>query len=185
MEQSMITLPPINGFDGFDALIQTWLFFGLLNEILGTLFTPSQFVRTINSQDRPSQVVDTSDLLPVLDVWVKAVQQPGRTKVQKQAQFKHITACLQLTNDVFRGLECNDQLLPNRLIKHSIVSVAEVLFDAAYQAFQSRELPKVPIHWVRFYQDAETSLQLSRHGFCPSEIKRISTHSRLFKPIIV
>ncbi|KAI4196654.1 MAG: hypothetical protein LQ350_006407 [Teloschistes chrysophthalmus] len=180
IDESKISLPPVNGFDGFNALIQTWLFFGLLNEILGTLFKPSQYVRTLTSLDKPTQIVDTSELVPVLHAWVKTVQQSEHTEIQKQTHFEHIAACRQLTRDVLDDLRVNSkfisQLTSNRLLRLSIASVAEVLVYAVKKAYGNQRSSKLPYGWSRFYRDTETSLQLKRLGLCPSEIQRIGNN---------
>ncbi|KAL9576633.1 MAG: hypothetical protein Q9212_006939 [Teloschistes hypoglaucus] len=163
-----VTMPPVSEFQ---ALIQTWLFFGLLNEILGTLFTPSRYVRTMKSRNKPSRIVDTSDLLLAFHAWVKDVQQSEHTEIQKRTQYEHIAACLQLTRDVMEVISCNSQLMPNRLIRLSVVSVAELLVDAAERAYGTNT--STNLHWVTIYRDPATFSQMRKHGFCPTEIKRI------------
>ncbi|KAL8687285.1 MAG: hypothetical protein Q9218_006499 [Villophora microphyllina] len=171
-DPKLITLP----IDELEALMQIWLFFGLLTEVLGNLFTSSEFVRTTTTADEPSRVVDTSGLLSILDIWVKTVQQSEHVETEKRAQYEHIAACLKLTADVWNAVRIQTHPTFNRSIRQSIVSVAEVLAHATNQAYDITNFikdNKCPAYWRLFYEDAETSLVLGKNGFCLSEIRRV------------
>ncbi|KAL8723901.1 MAG: hypothetical protein Q9181_007091 [Wetmoreana brouardii] len=170
-DPSLILLPVVE----LEDLIQTWLFFGLLREVLGDSCKSSQFVQMTTATESP-RIVNTSGLLPEIKAWVTDVQQSSCTKFEKQAQYDHIAECLQLTATVLHAVQHELQPKFNRTIRMSIASVAQLLGNATNVAYNITDLireNKCPETWRLFYDDPEVSLQLRRNGFCPSEIKRI------------
>ena len=75
-----------------EPLLQTWLFFGLLHEILGNLYRPEDFIRDTEGADCHCKVINTSTLVGLLDQWVVQIQ----SKTIERPSYDHIAECLRL-----------------------------------------------------------------------------------------
>lgn len=53
--------------DRLESFLQTWLFFGLLQEVFGTLYQHEDFIRSCEGNARPFQALTTAKLPPLLD----------------------------------------------------------------------------------------------------------------------
>ncbi|KAL8672066.1 MAG: hypothetical protein Q9168_003461 [Polycauliona sp. 1 TL-2023] len=159
-----IILTPLPELESF---IQTWLFFGLLNEVLGDVSIQSDWVCWTSSPDSPRWVVTTAKLVPVLNHWVNIAG--SSAAVGKRAQYYHIAECLELSRDVLEVINYETRPDFNRQIRLSIASVAELVDNVANLAFGKT----CPRSWCSFYKDDETIAQFRDHGYCPSEIRRI------------
>lgn len=158
-----------------ESFIQTWLFFGLLKEVLGDMSVHSHWVgRTSSSTNDPQWVVTTSKLVPVLNDWVNSIR--SSEAAGKQAQYDHIAECLRMTWAVLQTIRYETRPDFNRQIRVSIASVAELLGDNANLAFGITDFMrdnKCPNTWQLLYDDIETVAQFKCQGYCPSEVHRI------------
>ena len=74
-----------------EAFFQTWLFFGLLGEIFGKLFNPSDFMCIVETETGPERLLSTSKLLTLTDTWIKKVKSAAH---DQQTRYQHIANCL-------------------------------------------------------------------------------------------
>ncbi|KAL8727566.1 MAG: hypothetical protein Q9166_005972 [cf. Caloplaca sp. 2 TL-2023] len=157
-----------------EAFIQTWLFFGLLTEILGDMFIFSEFITPVPLPNGPQRVVNTSTLLPTINDWMSRIKSSkGNDKV---VQYDHIAECLQKTSKVLQATRYAIRPDFNRQIRVSIASVAELLCNAANLAYDITDFEqhnKCPATWVLLCNDDETTAQMKYRGYCPWEIHGI------------
>ena len=142
-----------------DAFYQTWLFFGLLQEVLGKSYRHDDFVRTVQKQSGEVKLVTTSKLLPLLKQWVEKIQDEFRIS-KDRSLYKHFGECLQRASQVLRvaspGFSIN--------IRFSIAATCEVLANAMNEAFLIEDLVtegRCPGVWLEF---DHTDFELSRMG---------------------
>ena len=144
-----------------ESLFQAWLFFGLINEILGDLCTADDFVRT--AADGNSEVT-TSQLPTILDRWVQRVQQ-GDLKLS----YDHVADCLCLMHDVLRV--AGSTFDPNLLF--SLISVGELFEYAANKAFLIEDFAKdnrCPVTWHSLLEEPRWPSSMQEYGWCPSQL---------------
>ncbi|MCJ1396719.1 hypothetical protein MMC18_009611 [Xylographa bjoerkii] len=110
--------------DELASFFQTWLFFGLIHEILGDLCALDDFVQLSNSTT--DIVVSTSRLVGFIETWVINVANGGRFPT-----YEHIAECLRL---VFVTLRAAGPMFDQRL-KMSIVSTGKIFAYAANKAY--------------------------------------------------
>ena len=161
-----------------EAFVQTWLFFGLLKEILGDRCSTSQFISISDSPSpAPPRRLNTNLLGLMVKDWLNHVVSSDKSKDEKQAQYDHIAECLQLTLRVLNALRYSWRPDLNRQMIASIASVAELLEAATNQAYGIENFAsqnKCPGTWAHFLRDDPRSTELmKRHGYCPSEVHRI------------
>ena len=145
-----------------ESFFQAWLFFGLINEILGDLCTADDFVRT--AADGGSKVITTSQLPTILDRWVQRVQQ-GDLK----PSYDHVAECLRLVHDVLRV--AGPVFDPN--LKFSLVSLGELFEYAANKAFLIEDFAKYnkcPGTWPTLLDEPTRASSMQEHGWCPSQL---------------
>lgn len=145
-----------------ESFFQTWLFFGLIHEMLGDLCNPDDFIVTSNSLT--DKVVSTSKLVAVVETWVRQVEEG-----QIITTYEHVAECLQLAYATLRaaGPPFDHQ------IKLSIASTGEVLVYAANKAFHIEDMTKdnkCPTSWRMLIDDAPWTDVMRVAGWCPSQI---------------
>ena len=162
-----------------ESVVQTWLFFGLLNEVLGNLFKPSDYVRSVSASNAPGcydEVLDTSKLVPTVTLWMQHVQEAANTTEESRRQHEHIAECLWLVETHLGAGSRFQRPGFNPLIRSSIASVGELLSEATDYVFaienddQGNLCPRV---WRLIYDTPEDTGQMLRGGYCRSEIDRI------------
>ncbi|KAL8709532.1 MAG: hypothetical protein Q9220_005774 [cf. Caloplaca sp. 1 TL-2023] len=160
-----------------EAFVQTWLFFGLLKEILHDMCTASQFISTVTSPPASRRRLDTTSLLSVVQNWVNRVQSSDDSNDEKQAQYDHIAECLQLTIRTLIAIQHSPRPDFNRLILGSIASVGELFTAATNWAYNIRDhnaQNRCPGTWAFVYHNDPKSAELMKqHGYCPSDAVRI------------
>lgn len=109
-----------------EAFFQTWLFFGLIHEVLGQLCSRDDFVR--DSEDGTSKLITTSKLLGIIDVWVEQVHS-GELK----PSYDHIAQCLNLVFATLRGAGPAF----DSIIMFSLASIAELLEVRRFRQMKS------------------------------------------------
>ena len=144
-----------------EDLFQTWLFFGLIHEIVGDLCTKDSFIRTLEDN---TVIVSTSGLLDVVDQWVESVKR-GSSPVT----YDHIAQCLHRLSATLRGAGPNF----DQNIKLSIASIGELFEFAANEAFGIEKLTvenKCPASWRGSIADDYWVGLMQQSGWCPSQI---------------
>ena len=147
----------------FEAFCQTWLFFGMINEFLGNICTPADFLRP--GVDGTSSILSTSQLPALVERWVASVQD-GSLSIT----YEHVAKCLRLTHTTLKATGPDFDLS----VKFCIASVGELFEYAANRAFEIGNLVlenACPTSWrVPFGGATHFERLLERSGWCPSQI---------------
>ena len=154
----------------FEAFCQTWLFFGLINELLGNICKPVDFVQP--GRDGDGKIISTSRLLGLIEQWMASVQNGSSTMT-----YEHVAKCLRLTHATLlaAGPEFDSS------VKFCIASVGELFAQAANQAFDIGNLVlhnKCPATWGPQFGKTVWNERMESLGWCPSQIE-ITTRSTL------
>ena len=158
-----------------EPFLQNWLFFGLLNEVLGDLYRHEDFVTTLLDGEIEKTIVTTADLLSRLEEWEANIT---RDKVSLMAVYEHIAKCLTLAH------ACLKIAYPafNNDLKFHLASVAETLGYAASKACDvawsdSPRRSLMPVSWGdATSEDFRKSLLLERSNCCPSQMQMLFQH---------
>ena len=129
----------------FEAFCQTWLFFGLINELLGNICKSADFVRLDKAGD--NRVISTSQLAGLVEQWVKSIEDGSYA-----ITYEHAAKCLRLTFDTLRAAGPEFDLR----IKLCIASVAELFTYATNKAFGIVNFVsdnKCPSTWRKLFDD--------------------------------
>ena len=148
--------------DELESFFQTWLFFGLLHEILGDLHSPQDFIRA--SQEAPDKVISTSKLISITEAWVSRV-----INGDLATTYEHLAECLRVTYATLRAVNpAFDQR-----IKVSIASTGELLTFAVNKAFHIENMArdnKCPASWLSLIDEVPWTEIMRAAGWCPSQI---------------
>ena len=129
-----------------ESFFQTWLFFGLVHEMLADLCSPQDFIRA--SQEAPNKVMSTSSLISITETWISKVINGDIV-----ATYDHLAECLRVT---FAALRAVNSAFDQR-IKLSIASIGEVLEYAVNKAFHIENIVKdnkYPASWRTLIDEA-------------------------------
>ncbi|KAL8807650.1 MAG: hypothetical protein Q9200_004599 [Gallowayella weberi] len=169
-----------------EAFLQTWLFFGLLKEVLGDLFDSSQYViHTKPQQQRRSLSVflswlsnesrlevNTGKLLPTLRTWMKQVEDSAISPSEKQIRNGHIRPCLLMASTILQAVAYSNRSDLNPLITSSIASLCELVEQATNQLYGTDDNGYTGA-WRLSYRQPQNAFQMRENGFCPYQIHRI------------
>ena len=147
----------------FEAFCQTWLFFGLINELLGNICTSVDFVRPGKIGD--CRTISTSRLPVLIEQWVKSVQNSSSTMT-----YEHVAKCLRLTHQTLLAAGPEFDLS----VKFCIASVGELFEHAANRAFRIENLVldnQCPAAWRMLFGETTLTERLGKSGWCPSQIE--------------
>ena len=145
-----------------ESFFQTWLFFGLLHEILGDLCSPQEFIRT--SQEAPNKVISTLNLISITETWVSRVINGDIVTT-----YEHLAECLRVTYAALRAVNPTF----DQRIKLSIASTGELLEYAVNKAFHIENMArdnKCPASWRMLIDEAPWTESMRAAGWCPSQI---------------
>lgn len=150
-----------------ESFLQAWLFFGLLHEILGDLYSYNDFVVLDQTNPKSRKLVSTSNLLTRVEAWVKERQR----RTDGAPSYKHVCDCLWLTLTTLLGTSPN----LNENLRLSIASVGELLAYAAHKAYAVDSMEKkCPFGWALGAKNDQRSHRMKANGWCPSDIYRIN-----------
>lgn len=147
----------------FEAFCQTWLFFGLINELLGNTCKSADFVRPDKAGD--SKVLSTSQLPGLVKQWVRSIENGSYIM-----NYEHAAKCLRLTFDTLRAAGPEFDLR----VKLCIASVAELFAHATNKAFGIVNWisdNKCPSAWFKLLDDKLWVERFEMSGWCPSQIE--------------
>lgn len=154
-----------------ESFYQNWLFFGLIHEILGSLYVPEDLIYECEDDSGHTKAVSTSKLITALEEWVTRVQ-AGR--VDPSVTYAHVARCLCLTYAALSIQAVRANFDPN--IKISLASLGQTFTYAANKAF-SVKYPvrdnKCPLTWHRLIKDEYWKGRLLSNGWCVSEVRTI------------
>ena len=148
--------------DELESFFQTWLFFGLLHEILGDLCSPQDFIQV--SQEASDKVISTSKLISITETWISRVIN-GETSTT----YEHLAECLRVT---YAALRAVNPAFDQR-IKLSIASTGELLAFAVNKAFHIEDIArdnKCPSSWLSLIDEVPWTESMRAAGWCPSQI---------------
>ena len=155
-----------------EPILQTWLFFGLLHEILGNLYRPEDFIRDTNDADGHRKVLTTSTLVGLLDQCVVQIQ----SKTIERPSYDHIAECLRSCWAVLYAVPENF----SEAMKLSLASIGEVIEIAVnFKVFEIEDYyieNKCPHTWDHLYDKLPWKEDLLASGWCPSS--RIAARNR-------
>lgn len=154
----------------FEAFCQTWLFFGLINELLGNICKSADFIH----QDKAggSRVISTSQLVRLVEQWVKSIEN-GTCGMS----YEHAAKCLCLTFDTLRAAGPEFDLR----VKLCIASVGELFSYATNKAFGIVNWVsdnKCPSTWRQLFDDTFWVQRFEAACWCPSQIEIILRASK-------
>ena len=152
-----------------EPILQTWLFFGPLHEILGNLYRPEDFVRETEDAGGHSKILNTSTLVGLLDEWVEQIQ----SKTIERPSYDHIAECLRLCWAVLNAAPEDF----SQAMKVSLASVGEVIEIAVnWKVFELedyyREI-KCPGTWHILCDKLPWKDNLLASGWCPSQVEQL------------
>ena len=155
-----------------EPFLQNWLFFGLLNEVLGDLYRHEDFITTVLDGGTEKTIVTTADLLSRLEEWEAKITQDKDSLI---TVYEHIAKCLTLAH------ACLTIKYPDfdNDLKFHLASVAEILGFAASKACNvawtdnsTRSL--IPPHWdATVSEHFQKSVLLERSNCCPSQMQML------------
>lgn len=153
-----------------ESFYQTWLFFGLLHEILGSVCVAEEFIYSCEDQCGHTTAVSTSKLKPALEEWVDRVQADAENP---PIRYAHVAECLCMLHAALNVSTLGSNLNPT--IKLSLASLGQTLTYAANKAF-SIEYPvrvKCPSTWCTLIDDNYWKSRFLAHGWCLTEVRLI------------
>ena len=158
-----------------EPFLQNWLFFGLLNEVLGGLYRHEDFVTTSLDGESEKTIVTTANLIIRLQDWEAEITQD---KDSLTAVYDHIATCLNLT---FACLVIKYPTFDNDL-KFHLASVAELLGYAASKACNVAWTDNPHRSLISFDWSSTTnghfreSVLLERSHCCPSQMQMLNQY---------
>ena len=150
-----------------EPLLQNWLFFGLLNEVLGDLYRHEDFVTTSSDGETAKTIVTTASLVSRLEEWEAKVTQDNDSLM---TVYEHIAKCLNLAHACL----IIDYLAFDNDLKFHLASVAETLGYAASKACNVAwsdgfRGSLIPVNWgITTSEDFRKSVLLERSNCCLS-----------------
>lgn len=154
-----------------ESFYQNWLFFGLIQEILGSLCAADDLINICEDDYGYTKAVSTSKLIPALEDWVARVQ-AGR--IDASVTYAHVAQCLCLAHAALAIQAVRSNFDPN--IKLSLASLGQTFTYAANKAFNITDPihdNKCPLTWCLLIDDGYWKGRLRPNGWCATEIKLI------------
>ena len=154
-----------------ESFYQTWLFFGLLHEILGSVCVAEDFIYTCEDQCGYTTAVSTSKLKPALEEWVARVQADTENP---PVTYAHVAQCLCMLHAALNVRTLGSNLDPT--IKLLLASFGQTLAYAANKAFSIEytiQNNKCPSTWCVLIDDDYWKARFLLHGWCATEVRLI------------
>ena len=124
LDYELLYPTPVSELESF---LQTWLFFGLLREILGELYHHEDFVIVGEKNLSSTRVVSTSKLLSLIDTWIRNT---STSNSNSRISYEHIAECLWLARTTLQAAPAGF----NHSQLFSIASVAEMMGSCREQS---------------------------------------------------
>ena len=146
------------------AFLQSWLFFGLLTEVLQREICVEDFV--VIGLDG-EQFMTTETMPAITFEWIKHIRNLGDE--EKRQRFENTRAILSEARSVLAHLPIYSPQLLDPTLSISLAAIGEYLILATSAAFVRADL-NVP-RWIPVLpSDDLFSLRMRAQGWCPSEI---------------
>lgn len=155
----------------FEQLCQTWLFFGLLREIIGDGCEPDSLSCEIDSTHNG---ISTPGLILMVREWLRQVKARDLSMEDKQKACGHYNACLHIVSNmlqlaVWRGADGVEPPL-NDGLRVLIASTAELLTIALYEAYPIPGYNAFPNSWGAYFDSPAIDSRMQGNGWCKSNI---------------
>ncbi|MCJ1365350.1 hypothetical protein MMC16_004471 [Acarospora aff. strigata] len=151
-----------------ESFFQTWLFFGLLYEILDGAFFEEDYIDTTN----PGCILlCTEELLPQLNRFWDSRKE--NVSEESFGQFDHIRDCLFMAAKLWNATHPDFDWR----IKYSIAVLSEVVGHGLQEAYTALKLggdTRLYDGWGSGFCGPQIRSQMLSCGWCPSEIARVS-----------
>ena len=164
-----------------ESFYQTWLFFGLIREVLGSFCGAEDFVYTCEGAFPGLKAASTLKIVPALDAWVARVQ---AGTVDPVVEYAHVARCLCLTHAALSVQAIRSHFDPNIML--SLASLGQTFTYAANKAFNITDLVKdnrCPMTWLGLLDADHWQGRLLAQGWCVSEIKPILDTTMSFQTL--
>lgn len=150
-----------------ESLFQTWLFFGLLQTLLGSVYRQDNYVYV----EGGASYVTTHLLIPHLDQ-VLRIRDKSNSDAKKEA-LGSAARCLRIVTVLLRTVQPDFDWR----IRLSIASVCELFSTAVIAGYQALDIAtshlpatgSVSAHFIK-----EAKVNMLRAGWCPSEISAVT-----------
>ena len=150
-----------------ETFFQTWLFFGLLREVLGDIYRADDFIGELKVGDEVQKVTTTASLHGHLGTWVQQVHDGLISP-----SYLHIAQCLQLTHSSLRAVGPMFDLA----LLFSLASTGELIEFAANEAFHIKDQNKdnkCPAAWRPLFKTQQWASFMQANGWCSSQIPHL------------
>lgn len=149
-----------------ESFCQTWLFFGILNEVLGSAYREDDFIRPDPSGPGKT-ILYSINLQPLLASSCTASFVTEPKKEHRQTTLEHLIACVSSSAQVFSVIAAKPGF--DWRIKCAMAAVFEtVVFNVRKAAQAPVPLPS----WANLFFNDDIRQQMLGAGWCPSEIAR-------------
>ena len=145
------------------AFLQSWLFFGLVTEVLQREISTEDFVCT---NDKGKKILTTARLPELTLEWIQYVR---RLSDDKQGALKTTQSYLAEARSVLLYIPVYSPELLDHEVSISLAAVGEYLTAATSAAYQTPSV-NVPKWIPGLTSDDLFSLRMRAQGWCPSEI---------------
>lgn len=155
--------------DRLASFLQTWLFFGMLQEVLGSLYQHADFVRSCESNEGPTQLLTTAKLPHLLNERFPAIPAIDDDRVSLIA---HLHKCIE-TADEASGVVASRL---SRNLAFSILATIETLC-ATFNSYLIKDF-KFSLAWITNLPKNYWTEQMCLNGWCPLEARAASKSFR-------
>lgn len=162
-----------------ESFCQTWLFFGILNEVLGKAYRESDFIRP-DPSCLGKTILYSKKIQPLLELSCNGYFVNEPKKEQRQRTLQHLIACISSSSQTLSVITAKPGF--DWRIKCAIAAVFEaVVFEVRRASQEPVPLPS----WVNLFFTEDICQQMLSAGWCPSEISRakdkfVCLHSLVF-----
>ena len=157
------------------SFIQSWLYFGMMQEVLGIGILTADFVRVDGSQER---FVTTHKLQEYLQTWRLQVDQEKASGPTEDSinRNKRAVACLTYAYNVWFNFDEDER---DRFVSPEIGLSIHILASTLEHALTCVcEIPVVDVPWRLKRNDFLTQRMID-HGWCPSIVEQICATNHL------
>ena len=155
-----------------ESFYQTWLFFGLLHEILGSLYVPEDFTYICEDRHGYTRAISTSKLITALEKWIARIQ---ANTANPPVTYAHVARCLCMIHAALNVQTLHYNFDPN--IKLWLASLGQTFAYAANKAFNLEDTvqcyDKCPATWCSLIDDDYWKGRFLARGWCMTEVKLI------------
>lgn len=149
-----------------ESFCQTWLFFGILNEVLGSAYREDDFIRP-DPSCLGKTILYSNNVQPLLELSCTAYFVDEPKKEQRQRTLEHFIACIRSSGQIFSVITAKPDF--DWRIKCAMAAVFEAVI------FEVRRASKEPVpmpSWANLFFNEDILQQMLSAGWCPSEIAR-------------